>query len=145
MLRAYLQETTALRERVHSWEDSIKIAAHALLEQGYIKESYVEKMISNVHEFGPYIVIVPGIALPHAQNEGEVNKNGISMLKLEEPVLYPEDKEVQIVMVLAATDSSGHLDLISELASMFADDDIKQALEAAQSKEEILSIVENVE
>ena len=145
MLSTYLEGTIELMDSAPSWEESIKIAAKPLLSQGNIKESYVEDMISNVHEFGPYIVIVPGVAMPHAQNKGGVNKNGISLLKLENPVLYPEDKEVNVVMVLAATDSEGHLDLISDLSTVLADDDTKTGIENANSKEEILSLIKDVE
>ncbi|SES28184.1 PTS sugar transporter subunit IIA [Salipaludibacillus aurantiacus] len=145
MLSNYLENTIELMDSVSSWEESIKIAAQPLLNQGNINESYIEDMISNIHEYGPYIVIVPGVAMPHAQNNGGVNKNGVSLLKLEQPVFYPEDKEVRIVMVLAATDSSGHLDLISDLSSVLADDDVKNSLENADSKNEILSLIKSVE
>jgi mannitol PTS system EIIA component len=49
------------------------------------------------------------------------------------------------VMVLAAEDSSGHLDLISELAGVLADEDIKNSLEKAESKEEILRLIASAE
>ncbi|OIJ11542.1 transcriptional regulator [Anaerobacillus alkalilacustris] len=145
MLCNYLEDTIELIDSAPSWEDSIKIAAEPLLKQGNINESYIQDMISNIHKFGPYIVIVPGIAMPHAQNKGGVIKNGVSLLKLKKPVLYPEDKEVNIVMVLAATDSSGHLDLISDLSSVLADEDIKNSLENAKSKDEILRLIKSVE
>ncbi|PYZ93882.1 transcriptional regulator [Salipaludibacillus keqinensis] len=145
MLGHYLEDTIELMDSVATWEESIKVAAEPLLNNGNIDESYIEDMISNVHKFGPYIVIVPGFAMPHAQNNGGVNKNGVSLLKLENPVFYPEDKEVNIVMVLAATDSDGHLDLISDLSAVLADEDIKKSLENAKSKDEILSIIKTAE
>lgn len=145
MLSNYLEDAIELVNSVSSWEESIKVAAEPLLNQGNINESYIQDMINNVHEFGPYIVIVPGIAMPHAQNKGGVYKNGISLLKLEKPVLYPENKEVNIVLVLAATDGSGHLDLISTLSSVLADENIKNSLENAKSKHEILELIRSVE
>ncbi|OIU69810.1 PTS sugar transporter subunit IIA [Rossellomorea aquimaris] len=145
MLSNYLENTINFMDSVSSWEESVKAAAEPLLTQGNIDESYVEDMINNIHEFGPYIVIVPGIAMPHAQNKGGVKENGVSLLKLNKPVLYPEDKEVNLVLVLAATDSSGHLDLISDLSSVLADEDVKTSLENAESKDEILRLIRDVE
>ncbi|SDJ57349.1 PTS sugar transporter subunit IIA [Salimicrobium halophilum] len=145
MLSTHLKDTVTFQDSVSSWEESIKVAAEPLLNQGNIKESYIEKMINNVHEFGPYIVIVPGVAMPHAQNAGEVNSTGVSLLKLEKPVLYPEDKEVSLILVLAATDSDGHLDLISTLAEVLSEEDTKEGLEKAESKEEILRLIESAE
>ncbi|RDI41631.1 PTS sugar transporter subunit IIA [Falsibacillus pallidus] len=145
MLSNYLENTINFMDSVSTWEESVKAAAQPLLKHGNIDESYVEDMISNIHKFGPYIVIVPGIAMPHAQNKGGVNQNGVSLLKLNKPVLYPENKEVNLVLVLAATDSSGHLDLISDLSSVLADEEVKTSLENAESKEEILRLIRDVE
>lgn len=50
-----------------SWEEAIKKACQPLLEQKIIEPEYPGYIISNVHEFGPYIVIAPEICIPHAQ------------------------------------------------------------------------------
>jgi mannitol PTS system EIIA component len=145
MLSEYLEETIQLKNSVSSWEESIRTAAEPLLNQGKINDSYVQDMISNVHEFGSYIVIIPGVAMPHAQNKGGVNKNGLSLLKLEEPVMYPEEKPVTVIIALAATDSDGHLDLIADLAAILGDNDIKNSLEKASSKDEIIRVIKSIE
>lgn len=145
MLKDYLQGRIQHKAEVDSWEASIKLAAEPLLNDGSIDESYVSDMISNVHEFGSYIVIVPNFAMPHAQNKGGVKQDGMSLLKLDKPVLYPEDKPVSLILVLGATSSSGHLDLISDLAGVLGDDDLRAALEKAGSVQELEAIVSSVE
>ncbi|GEM03343.1 hypothetical protein HMI01_03310 [Halolactibacillus miurensis] len=145
MLKDYLQGRIQHKPEVEAWEASIKLAAKPLLDDGSIDDSYVSDMISNVHEFGSYIVIVPNFAMPHAQNKGGVKQDGMSLLKLDQPVMYPEDKPVSLVLVLGATSSSGHLDLISDLAGVLGDDDLRTALEEAGSVEEIEAIIANVE
>ncbi|AOM83556.1 PTS sugar transporter subunit IIA [Salisediminibacterium beveridgei] len=145
MLSTYLENTIQLKETVSNWEESIRIAAKPLLNHGNINESYIQDMIGNVHEFGSYIVIIPGVAMPHAQNKGGVNANGVSLLKLEEPVVYPEEKAVTVIIVLAATDSDGHLDLIADLSSVLGDEEIKNSLEQATSKDDILSLIRRAE
>ena len=59
------------------WEDAIRIATKDLLAGGYIKESYVDGIIDCVKEFGPYIVIAPDIALPHARPEKGAIRPGL--------------------------------------------------------------------
>lgn len=145
MLSSYLKGNIQFKAQVDSWEDSIKQAALPLLEAGNINPQYIDDMINNVNENGPYIVIVPGFALPHAKNEGGVIKTGISMLKLEQPVKYPEEKEVSILMVLAAEDSEGHLDLISDLSSLLVDDDIMEQFLNASSEEEVIKLIDQAE
>ena len=56
-----------------TWEDAIKVACRPLVEQKIIEPEYPGYIISNVHEFGPYIVIAPEICIPHAQ-EGKGGK-----------------------------------------------------------------------
>lgn len=145
MLAEYLENTVLFQDRATDWEASIRTAAAPLLDQGYIKDSYIEDMIGNVHEFGSYIVIMPGVAMPHAQNTGAVIKNGISLMKLETPVVYPEEKPVSLVFVLAATDSDGHLGLIADLSTVLGDEEIKERLEQAATKEEILRVIKEAE
>lgn len=55
-----------------------KSCFRSFIKKGNITPKYIQDMIDNVNKNGPYIVIVPGIAMPHARNEGGVIKTGIS-------------------------------------------------------------------
>ncbi|WP_226584068.1 PTS sugar transporter subunit IIA [Halobacillus litoralis] len=145
MLAEHLEGNVRFLESVNTWEDAIKEAASPLLYKGSITPEYIDAMINNVHTNGPYIVIVPGIAMPHAKNENNVVKTDVSLLKLEQSVQFPEDKEVNILFVLAAEDSDGHLDLISDLSSVLIEDEVKEKLENSTSEQEILDLLETVE
>ncbi|MBX0356817.1 PTS sugar transporter subunit IIA [Halobacillus sp. Nhm2S1] len=146
MLSQQLKGNIQFLNSVSTWEEAIKESATPLLDGGSITPKYVEDMIQNVHENGPYIVIVPGIAMPHAKNEdGVVKKTGISLLKLEEAVPFPENKKVNLLFTLAAEDTSGHLDLISDLSSLLIEDDVREKLEQSNSEEEILDLLQTVE
>lgn len=145
MLSEYLKDNIIFLDEVSSWEESIKVAADPLLKKGYITSKYIQDMIENVNINGPYIVIVPGIAMPHAKNKGGVIKTGISFLKLKKSVLYPEGKEVNILFVLAAEDSSGHLELISDLSSLLIDEEIMSQFKNANNEEEIINLIKMVE
>ncbi|SDW08007.1 PTS system IIA component, L-Asc family [Marinococcus luteus] len=145
MLSDYLKNNIQFLDSVSSWEESIQIGAAPLLTKNKITSEYVQEMISNVNENGPYIVIVPGIAMPHAQNQGSVLETGISLLNLKEPVLYPENKEVRTIIVLAAEDSEGHLELISDLSSVLIDESTMNEFKNAQSENEILELLDREE
>src|SRR5699024_5627287 len=146
MLSDYLKGNINFADSESSWEDSIRIDSEHLLNKGFITNKYIQNMINNVHVHGSYIVIVPGFAIPHAKNEdGGVIKECISLLNLRNPVLYPENKEVKLVMVLAAEDSSGHLELISDLSTLLMEDDVRERLENALDEEEIINLIDSVE
>lgn len=141
MLKEIIKNKVMVEKEVKSWEDGIRLAAKPLLEEGYIEERYIDAMIENVIVNGSYIVILPDLAIPHSRPETGALKTGISVLKLEKSVKFPEDKDVKLMFVLSATDSDTHLDVISELTEIFMDEDIMEDLFKSNSKEEILEII----
>ncbi|PLR78213.1 transcriptional regulator [Bacillus sp. V3-13] len=145
MLSEYLMGNVSFLDAVTSWEEAIKVAADPLLRKGSITPKYIQDMIDNVNINGPYIVIVPGIAMPHAKNEGGVIKTGISFLKLKKPVRFPEGKEVNILFVLAAEDTSGHLELIADLSSLLIDEEVMSKFKISNSEEEVIRLIKMVE
>ena len=133
-------------DKVNDWQTAVRIASKPLLEYGYIEESYVEAIISSVNEIGPYIVLAPKVAVPHASPDAGVHRLGISLLQLKEPVNFgladDEDKNVQLIFVLATVDSSAHLKALQQLALILDDDDIIESLTRAEMPEEILGLIE---
>ncbi|GAB2324221.1 hypothetical protein IRB23M11_18430 [Alkalibacterium sp. m-11] len=123
MLKQYLsEETMQHKTSVDNWEEAITVAARPLLNKGVIDDSYVEAMIDSVEKNGPYIVLKDYFALPHAQAGKGVNKVGMSLLTLEEPVDL-KGNEVKVFLVLAAVDASAHLGALSEVSELLMDDE----------------------
>ena len=133
-------------DTVNDWQTAVRIASKPLLEQGYIEESYIEAIISSVNEIGPYIVLAPKVAVPHASPDAGVHRLGISLLQLKEPVNFgsedDEDKNVQLIFVLATVDSTAHLKALQQLALILDDDDIIENLIKAETPKEILGLIE---
>lgn len=123
MLNKYLsKETMQHAKSVESWEKAIAYAAEPLLEKGVIEESYIKSMIDSVEENGPYIVLKDYFALPHAKAGIGVNEVGMSLLTLEDPVDL-KGNPVKLFLVLAAVDSSAHLEALSEISEILMDDE----------------------
>jgi|SRR5699024_7807562 len=142
MLIEHLEGNIKFTNKSISWEDSIRLASEILLEKEYITKQYIEKMINNVYEYGPYIVITPGFAMPHAKNENnEVIQTSISLLNIKKSVLYPKNNKVSLVMVLAAKDTSEHLELISSLSSLLMEDHFQEKMENANNEEEVIKTI----
>lgn len=141
MLKEFLKNNIILTDEFDSWELAIKQASEPLLEKNIIKESYVEAMINSVYKNGPYMIIMPHIALAHARPEDGVNENGISFLKLKIPVIFPQENDVDIIIVLAAKEDEGHLELMAELADLLVDDEKTEAIRCAHNKNQIKEIL----
>lgn len=61
--------------------------------------------------------------MPHAKAGEGVNEVGMSLLTLEDPIDL-KGNPVKIFLVLAAVDSSTHLEALSELSELLMDDDV---------------------
>lgn len=135
-------------DSVSTWQDAVDLAAQPLLANGYIEESYIQAMIASINETGPYIVLAPKVAVPHASPDAGVHQLGISLLQVKEPVDFSEegddDKKVQLIFVLAAVDSSAHLRALQELALILDDEEAIDSLIAASDPREILAIIEKI-
>ncbi len=139
MLTEFIEDRIYFEDYIDSWEDAIKTAAAPLFDQGFIKAEYIDAMIDNVNKNGAYMIIVPGFAMPHARPECGAIKTGMSVLHLKEPVVFPENQKVQVLLALAAADANVHLDAMADLAEILVDDDkmeqLFRAKEVAQIKE----------
>lgn len=113
-----------LLEKCPDWESAIRRVACPLLKENYIEESYVSAMVASVREFGPYIVMGKHLALAHARPEDGVNKLGMSVATLAEPVVFgnEENDPVKIIFCLAAVDSFSHLNIMKSLIELINDE-----------------------
>ncbi len=123
-----------LGARPTDWREAITVAGDALAASGATTDEYTREMIAAVEELGPYIVIAPGLALAHSRPSPSVLRAGLSWVTLSEPIEFgsPNDP-VTLVIGLAATEQDGHLEVMSSLAGILADDDQMAQLEDADS------------
>lgn len=118
-------EMIQVQDGISDWQAAITKAAEPLLTIQAIEPHYIDAMINNVQELGPYIVMAPNVAIPHARPEDGVKKLSMSLLKLNEPVSFsPGDanKDAQLVFVLAAVDNESHLKALSQLTELLEEE-----------------------
>ena len=60
------QKHYCFTQSFQSWEDAIRASYQPLLQDGIVEDIYVQAVIDCVKKYGPYIVIVPNIAMPHS-------------------------------------------------------------------------------
>lgn len=127
------------------WEDAVKKAAEPLLRDGAISELYVEAMLDSIKKHGPYIVIAPQIAMPHAGAGIGVMETSISFMKVEEPVHFSDSSEhdANLIFVLASVDNESHLGLLQTLVEAISDEEVVARLLQAKKIEDLLCIVNN--
>lgn len=127
---------------VRNWEEAIVKSAKPLLDGDYIEQGYVDAMIESVNEYGPYIVIAPRVAMPHARPETGSKKIGYSILKLEQPVAFSEEAEheVELLIALSCVNAESHIELLQFIVEVLSDEvKFENALKAS-SKQALIDI-----
>ncbi len=144
MLNTWLSDSTiALRKSVDSWQQALDICGRPLLDAGLITKDYLTAIKKQHEELGPYYVLAPGLAMPHARPEEGAKGLGLSLLKLEKGVGFnaKEFDPVDIIILLAAPDNHSHIEMISVLAELFSSENDLRALHQANTLEEIKEII----
>ena len=62
MLKEMLENNINVVDEVANWKEAVKIAAAPLKNGGFIKDEYIDAMLNNIIDNGPYVVIMPGVA-----------------------------------------------------------------------------------
>ncbi len=123
MLKALLTKgRIKIKDSVEDWKEAIYLAAKPLEEDGSIEPAYTKAMILSIENMGPFIVLSPGIAIPHARPEAGVRWMSMSLLKVREKVYFTKEKYANLFFILASTDGNSHLDALRELSALFSDE-----------------------
>lgn len=123
-------------------DGAIFASGELLVASGRTTPDYTQEMIAAIEEFGPYIVIAPGIALAHARPSVAVKSTGLSLAVLAEPVAFgsPNDP-VKLVFGLAALDHEAHLGALSQLAEKLSDESFVNNLQNASTIEQLRQLL----
>lgn len=122
---------------------AISLAGEILVKQKKVDSSYIPAMIENCEKFGPYIVLAPGLAIPHAAPNAGIKELGISCVILSEPVVFgnEENDPVKLVICIASPDNKSHLELLSALSTIIMDPQRLNQLECVRTKQEFLQLI----
>jgi len=135
--------------RIHAdasdWKDAVKKSCQALLDNGAVEPSYVDAIFHSHEELGPYYVVGPGMAMPHARPEDGVNRLSLAITVIQSGVNFDSEGNdpVKMLVTLAATDSDSHVGAISNLAELFMNDEHVEQICGAQSVDDVLAVIKN--
>lgn len=137
-----------LHQTAPDWRAAIKLGTDMLVESGAIKPCYYDAIVRSVEELGPYIIIAPNLALPHARPEQGVNRTAFALVTLDTPVYFEgEDEPVDVMIVLAGSTSDQHMEGLVEVTEVLDDEDSPTGvnldkLRECQSKEDVYRVID---
>ena len=125
------------------WRAAVRLAGNALVAYGAALPGYADEMIRMIDQFGPYVVIAPGLALAHARPGPEVLADGLAVVTLTTPVSFghPHNDPVRVVLGLAIKSADAHIETVAELANVFNDPGAILRLASATTVAEVLDIM----
>lgn len=131
----------AFYDEVLTWEEAIDKSCSALVKNKIVSSDYSKEIIECVKKYGPYIVIEPGIAMPHSTEQGKnVFDTKIAFTKFNKPVKFDDGNEASIFFTLASKDSKIHIDNIQSLMEVLLNDELKEELFKINSIDELKNL-----
>lgn len=145
LLKEIVEENRyAFYKEADNWKDAIKKSCAPLVATNCATEEYAQRIIECVEELGPYIVIVPGLAIPHSTKGAPgVQKTSITFAKFETPVCFDEqdrEKDATLFFTLAAVDEEEHLKNMRQLFLILSDEELLEKLSRVSTAEELLAL-----
>lgn len=126
-----------------SWEDAVEYAGNLLSKAGKVEPAYITAMIKAIKEIGPYVVIAPGIALPHARPEDGVITPCLGVITLLRPVRFghSQNDPVDLIFALGAADKNTHISALQQLATFLSDPSVLEAIRSATTGHALYEIL----
>lgn len=141
------EKRVRLRVKAADWQQAIRAGGEILCRNGAVEPAYIEAAIQNVLEFGPYIVMTKGVAIPHAGSQFGVRRTAISLAALEAPVCFgsADNDPVRYVFTLAAVDADAHVEALRDLVALLGDPAFFAAIDRARSPRDIIAYIKHYE
>lgn len=145
MLKEFVEKKHYLFiKHVDTWQEAIKESCKSLEADGTVDSNYANLIIECVEKYGPYIVIMPNVAMPHStENAQGVYKTAIGFMKVEDPVSFDDndpDKKAQLFFTLAACDSAQHLENMQKLVALLSNEELVVELSKATGPDDLLKL-----
>ena len=144
MLSKYLTEKTiCFAKECENWEIAVWLSGKPLLDIGAVNDGYIDACIENVKKYGPYIVLAPLVAMPHAKAPEYINFDGISYLNLSKPVsvMNCQDRCARVFIMLATKKNENHLEGLAALSEILGDDVKRSSLINATCTADVLKTI----
>lgn len=136
-------ENILINQTIANRDSAIEAAGSKLVEIGAVTEDYIAAMKEREAIVSTYMGNF--LAIPHGTDEAKsaVLKSGIVLIQAPEGIDW-DGNEVKVVVGIAGKDGE-HLDLLSQIAIVFSEEENVERVINAQSAEEINAIFNEVE
>jgi len=136
-------ELVRLNAQAGDWQEAVVLAGELLEKNGYVEKRYIQATLDAVRTLGPYIVLAPGMAFPHARPEDGALKTGISLVTLASPVCFGsvDNDPVDLVIGLSSVNSTSHIELLQRMCGFLSENENVERLKEMQDPIEVAAFI----
>ncbi|EGQ4084049.1 PTS mannitol transporter subunit IIA [Staphylococcus pseudintermedius] len=136
-------ENILLNQSISTQEEAIEKAGQLLVDSGVVKAGYIQAMKDREQIVSTFMG--NALAIPHGTDEAknEVIASGLSLLQIPEGLLW-NGEEVKVVIGIAGKDGE-HLDLLSQIAMTFSEEENIHKIVNATSPQAIRQVFEEAD
>jgi PTS system mannitol-specific IIA component len=136
-------ETVELGASLSSRDEAIRRAGRLLVENGYVDDRYIDSMFEREKSVSTYMG--NAVAIPHGTNDSKqwVAKSGLSIITVPEGVEYGDGDVAKLVIGIAGKGDE-HLEILSKISLVVAEEENVEKIVRAETKEELLAIFDEV-
>ncbi|EHD5269045.1 PTS sugar transporter subunit IIA [Staphylococcus pseudintermedius] len=136
-------ENILLNQSISTQEEAIEKAGQLLVDSGVVKAGYVQAMKDREQIVSTFMG--NALAIPHGTDEAknEVIASGLSLLQIPEGLLW-NGEEVKVVIGIAGKDGE-HIDLLSQIAMTFSEEENIHKIVNAASPQAIRQVFEEAD
>lgn len=137
------KENIELNVSLTDMEEVIRYTGRILVDNGYVKETYIDKMLEREELTSTYIG--NQVAIPHGteNSKDDVKSTGISLITIPEGVDFGGGNIAKVIIGIAGKGEE-HLEILSNIAIVCSEEENVQKIAEATTKEEILELFDEV-
>lgn len=136
-------ERTLVGYEAADWEDAVRKSGELLYQTGIIEKRYIDAMVENIKTYGPYVVICPETALPHADVPDGVIREAASLVQLKTPIYFGNEMNdpVRFVIGMSILNADSINQAIYDLMMIFGNEKIRDTLAGLSDEKEVLKAI----
>lgn len=136
------EDNIQLSAKVKTKEEAIRRVGEILVQNGYTTPVYIDHMQEREKRFSVYIG--NHLAIPHGieSSDQEIYTSGLAVLQVPDGVEF--DGNIAYIVIGIAGKNGTHLNMLSNIALICADEENIEKMRNADTKKEIMDILKNI-
>lgn len=129
----------------NSWREAVQMAGDILVQLKECDQEFIYQMVKTVENLGPYMILLPDVALFHAPPGEYVHKACLSFVTFKNPVYFTdfENQRIKCAFALGAVDPESHMEMLQQVAMLLQDKTFLQIATNNGTKKDLLMSINN--